>query len=74
MEEEQRLASMHHDSVIRWRKNDNDKKESNTRVVRWNDGSLQLFVGDEVFDIAQQDMMNADNVHLYAKVCEYFYN
>jgi RNA polymerase-associated protein LEO1 len=62
------MQSIHHDSVIRWRKNDSQQRESNARIVRWSDGSLQLFVGDEIFDTSQQDMMNADNVHLYLKV------
>ena len=50
-------------SVIRWKYRDNDKgelerdeggnpiMESNARMVRWSDGSMQLMVGAEVFDV-----------------------
>lgn len=67
LDDEARMQSIHHDSVIRWRKGE-QKRESNSRVVRWSDGSMQLFVGNEIFDITQQDMINSDNVHLFLKV------
>lgn len=34
----------------------NKKKESNARFVRWSDGSLQLMVGNEVYDVVQQEI------------------
>jgi RNA polymerase-associated protein LEO1 len=67
LDEEGRIHSVHHDSVVRWRKTDDGKRESNSRLVQWSDGSMQLFVGNEVFDITQQDMMNADNIHVFVK-------
>ncbi|KAL0479751.1 hypothetical protein AKO1_007553, partial [Acrasis kona] len=67
LDEDARLNSSHRDSVVRWRKNAQNERDSNSRVVKWSDGSLQLFVGNEVFNITQQDMMNSENVHLFVK-------
>mmetsp|Transcript_8726 Transcript_8726/g.16204 ORF Transcript_8726/g.16204 Transcript_8726/m.16204 type:complete len:429 (-) Transcript_8726:12-1298(-) len=57
------------DNIIRWRfkKNEQGEKimengvpalESNARFVEWSDGSLQLLVGEEVFDITSLETMN----------------
>lgn len=40
--------------------------ESNTRFVRWSDGSLQLFIGNEVLDISVQDAQH-DQAHLFLR-------
>eukprot|EP00518_Triparma_eleuthera_P005678 CAMPEP_0182454300 /NCGR_PEP_ID=MMETSP1319-20130603/999_1 /TAXON_ID=172717 /ORGANISM="Bolidomonas pacifica, Strain RCC208" /LENGTH=323 /DNA_ID=CAMNT_0024652303 /DNA_START=493 /DNA_END=1461 /DNA_ORIENTATION=- len=46
-------------SVIRWKnaegrtEDGKRKRESNTRVVKWDDGSLTLHVGAEVFELTQ---------------------
>ncbi len=31
------------------------------RFVRWSDGSLQLMIGDEVFDVSEHDMAMDNN-------------
>ncbi len=52
-----RLASS---AVVRWRSrrlpDGREVRESNARLVRWEDGSVQLLLGEEVLDVAQQDM------------------
>jgi RNA polymerase-associated protein LEO1 len=40
-------------------------RESNARFVRWEDGSLQLFLGKEVLDVAEQDNSQNNN-YLFA--------
>jgi RNA polymerase-associated protein LEO1 len=46
------------EAVMRWREimdeNGNLKRESNARIVTWSDRSLQLFIGNEVFDVSMQ--------------------
>eukprot|EP00741_Cyanophora_paradoxa_P016447 tig00020918_g15880.t1 len=49
------------DNVIRWRYVRDDSgnvidKESNGRLVKWSDGSWQLYLGTEVFDVLIQDV------------------
>lgn len=58
--------------AIRWRYNENGEKESNARIIKWSDGSIQLKVGNEFFDISQQDMSDA-HVHLFARLNEVIY-
>ncbi|KAH8116388.1 Leo1-like protein-domain-containing protein [Phellopilus nigrolimitatus] len=45
------------ENTIRWRwaKDEfgQDKRQSNSRVIRWSDGSLSLLLGKELFDISQ---------------------
>nr|XP_023928115.1 protein LEO1 homolog [Quercus suber] len=41
-------------------------RESNTRFVRWSDGSLQLLIGNEVLDISVQDGQH-DQSHLFLR-------
>ena len=36
------------------------------RMVEWEDGSMQLFVGSEVLDVKQQDVL-ASNLHLFVR-------
>lgn len=40
--------------------------ESNARFVRWSDGSLQLLLGDEVLDTAEQAVAG-DNHYLFVR-------
>ena len=58
------------ENTIRWRHalddNGNLIKQSNSRVVRWSDGSMSLFVGAEEFDILQAPLTGAHS-HLYVK-------
>jgi len=70
--EESRLQKLGRsiDFVMRWRfkKNANMERqldengspiiESNSRFVQWSDGSIQLLIGDEVFDVFQQNSSN----------------
>ncbi len=37
--------------------------DSNARLVEWSDGSLQIYIGDEPFDVSKQAV---PNLHLYA--------
>jgi RNA polymerase-associated protein LEO1 len=59
------------ENTIRWRvakdENGDDIKESNARVVRWSDGSLSLLLGNEVFDIHKQQLLNSDHSHLFVR-------
>ena len=34
--------------------------ESNARFVQWSDGSLQLLIGDEAFDVTTEDMFKSN--------------
>eukprot|EP00743_Colponemidia_sp_Colp-15_P001784 GILK01001947.1.p1 GENE.GILK01001947.1~~GILK01001947.1.p1 ORF type:complete len:461 (-),score=109.45 GILK01001947.1:171-1496(-) len=66
------------ENVIRWRyardAEDNlihdaageTQMESNARVVQWSDGSRQLFIGNEVLDLATT-LTGGDNHHLYVR-------
>ncbi|PPQ90747.1 hypothetical protein CVT25_010136 [Psilocybe cyanescens] len=44
-------------NMLRWRwtkdANGEDRKEANSRIIRWSDGSLSLRLGKELFDIDQ---------------------
>ncbi|RUO96745.1 Leo1-like protein-domain-containing protein [Jimgerdemannia flammicorona] len=49
------------ESTIRWRivgdeKTGGAKKVSNARLVRWDDGSMSLLIGQELFDVTQNDI------------------
>ncbi|KAI0084462.1 Leo1-like protein-domain-containing protein [Irpex rosettiformis] len=45
------------ENTVRWRwtkdENGRDRRQSNSRVIRWSDGSLSLQLGKELFDITQ---------------------
>ncbi|KZT27839.1 Leo1-domain-containing protein [Neolentinus lepideus HHB14362 ss-1] len=45
------------ENTVRWRwvkdENGQYRKQSNSRVIRWSDGSLSLLLGKELFDITQ---------------------
>ncbi|KAF9807928.1 hypothetical protein IEO21_08002 [Rhodonia placenta] len=45
------------ENTVRWRwvkgKDGQDRRQSNSRVVRWSDGTLSLQLGKELFDITQ---------------------
>lgn len=43
------------DNTVRWQAGANGKRRSNTRFVRWSDGSWTLQVGKEQFDVAGLD-------------------
>uniref|UniRef100_A0A5K3FMT2 RNA polymerase-associated protein LEO1 n=1 Tax=Mesocestoides corti TaxID=53468 RepID=A0A5K3FMT2_MESCO len=58
------------ENTIRWRYAKNDRgdviHESNSRVVRWSDGSLSLHLGDEIFDVHKMDIQSDFN-HLFIR-------
>ncbi|KAJ7460627.1 RNA polymerase II-associated protein [Mycena latifolia] len=45
------------ENTVRWRwtkdADDRDRRQSNSRIIRWSDGSLSLRLGKELFDINQ---------------------
>jgi len=49
------------ENTIRWRevfdKDGNVLKESNTRVIKWSDGSMSLHLGSEIFDVYKQPLV-----------------
>eukprot|EP01080_Neovahlkampfia_damariscottae_P005753 gene5753-9574_t len=49
-------------NVIRWRRREGHPDESNARIIHWDDGSIQLKVGETYFDISEQTMSKN---HLY---------
>jgi len=65
-EAKQKRVALNPDTHIRWRyaKDQDGKKtmETNAHFVRWSDGSLQLIVGKESYDVAEQrdSSMNAN--------------
>ncbi len=44
----------------------NEERESNTRVVRWSDGSMSLYLGSEIFDISKQPLQG-EYSHLFVR-------
>ncbi|CAF5028240.1 unnamed protein product, partial [Rotaria sp. Silwood1] len=58
------------ENTIRWRYNTNENgetiRESNTRLVRWSDGSLSLHVGKEIFDVSKANIQS-DHNHLFVR-------
>jgi len=48
------------ENVVRWRwgtdENGQRVRDSNTRFVRWSDGTMHLFVGNEVLDVKEQGL------------------
>ncbi|KAF0880377.1 LEO1 protein, partial [Crocuta crocuta] len=69
-EEERTRLKLKVENTVRWRKRRDEKgnevKESNTRVVRWSDGSLSLHLGNEVFDVYKAPLQDNYN-HLFVR-------
>ncbi|EFC37872.1 predicted protein [Naegleria gruberi] len=61
--------------TIRWKKNEETGEiESNTRVVQYEDGSYQVFVGNEVIlNLEAKKYTNYNNLHLFEKVSPFCY-
>jgi hypothetical protein len=61
------------ENTIRWRERFNEKgvfvKESNSRFVKWSDGSMSLHLGNEIFNVYSQPLQ-VYNFNLY---CELLY-
>lgn len=43
-------------NTMRWRNHPTLEKESNTRLVKWSDGSFSLMIGDELFEANVNDV------------------
>lgn len=60
-------------NIMRWRYapdadgQPTSTRQSNARFVKWSDGSVQLLLGDEVLDIAEQDT-SRDQTHLFVQL------
>lgn len=58
------------ENTIRWRYCHDDEEEvqqeSNTRLVRWSDGSMSLYLGNEIFDVYQQPQ-GGELSHLFVR-------
>ncbi|CAF4534660.1 unnamed protein product [Rotaria socialis] len=69
-EESKARKKLRLENTIRWRYNTNDSgetiRESNTRLVRWSDGSLSLHVGKEIFDVSKANIQS-DHNHLFVR-------
>lgn len=69
LEEEQQEADIDdtalYRNTIRWRFKDETKKEreTNTKLVQWDDGSYSLFVGSEVLSVSRQTIGNSFVFH-----------
>lgn len=61
---------LHDTNAIRWRwaagPDGNLYRESNSRLIRWSDGSVTLHVGDEVMDVREIDV-SGDHSFLFAR-------
>jgi len=57
------------ENTIRWRTRTDDQgnevRESNAKIVRWSDGSMSLYLGNEIFDIERHKIMNFN--HLFVR-------
>ena len=58
-------------NIIRWRKvidpeTGEEKVQSNARMVKWSDGSWQLLIGDEAFNVTETDLGDR-NEYLFAR-------
>eukprot|EP00731_Ephydatia_muelleri_P009475 Em0005g61a len=58
------------ENTIRWRSTTDENgdivRESNTRIVRWSDGSMSLHLGSEIFDIYKQPLQG-EHSHLFVR-------
>lgn len=57
-------------NTLRWRDYIDDagnpQKESNSRMVKWSDGSMSLHLGNEIFDVYKQPLQG-DHNHLFVR-------
>merc|ERR1712029_525974 len=58
------------ENTIRWRIGFDAEgkaiRESNARMVKWSDGSMSLYLGDEIFDVTKQPLQGDFN-HLFIR-------
>lgn len=69
-EEDRTRLKLKVENTIRWRirqdEEGNKIKESNTRMVKWSDGSLSLHLGSEVFDVYKAPLQD-NHSHLFVR-------
>ncbi|XP_053449105.1 RNA polymerase-associated protein LEO1-like [Nycticebus coucang] len=69
-EEDRTRLRLKVENTIRWRVRRDEKgnkvKESNTRIVKWSDGSMSLHLGKEVFDVYKAPLQGNCN-HLFVR-------
>ncbi|XP_052043764.1 RNA polymerase-associated protein LEO1-like [Apodemus sylvaticus] len=69
-EEDRTRLKLKVENTIRWRicrdQEGSKTKESNTRIVKWSDGSMSLHLGEEVFDIYKAPLQDNLN-HLFIR-------
>ncbi|KAK7056231.1 Paf1 complex component [Paramarasmius palmivorus] len=57
LREKSMIVKLNVENTVRWRwvkdQSGADKRESNSRIIRWSDGTLSLRLGKELFDITQ---------------------
>jgi hypothetical protein len=58
--DEDEFKSIPHQNYIRWKQTGNELKDiqSNAKIIEWSDGSYQLVVGNQFFDILFTNMAN----------------
>ncbi|KAI0989285.1 hypothetical protein GJ496_002955 [Pomphorhynchus laevis] len=64
------------ENTVRWRAVENGGaipvKQSNARFVQWSDGSLSFYIGDKVFDVFKNNIIN-DHNHLFVRHGSYLH-
>lgn len=69
-EEGQARVRLKVENTIRWRyekdSEGNMVKQSNAKIVKWSDGSLSLYLGNEIFDV-YKTLMQGDHNHLFVR-------
>ncbi|EPQ06306.1 RNA polymerase-associated protein LEO1 [Myotis brandtii] len=69
-EEERTRLKIKVENTMRWRvrrdTEGNEIKESNTRMVKWSDGSMSLHLGSEVFDVYKAPLQGSHS-HLFVR-------
>lgn len=69
-EEGQARVRLKVENTIRWRyEKDNEGnlvKQSNAKIVKWSDGSLSMYLGNEIFDV-YKTFMQGDHNHLFVR-------
>ncbi|XP_057973576.1 protein LEO1 homolog isoform X2 [Malania oleifera] len=71
VDENELLGTNKRINVVRWRKVINPdgtiSRETNSRFVRWSDGSLQLLIGNEPLDITEQEAQELQT-HVFLQI------
>lgn len=69
-EEGQARVRLKVENTIRWRYEKDSEgnlvKQSNAKIVKWSDGSLSMYLGNEIFDV-YKTFMQGDHNHLFVR-------